>query len=125
MKMREAAFSNAAGVFTDRSSGSEVLVGSSGTTKFANPSLTNFTYKLNGLTYAQSDLQAPMNTWGVIHVRYTTGWDFVNGVQFGRDDTTAGTYAKMDVAEIILLSNLQPTTFGLDMTEYLSAKYGI
>lgn len=125
MKMRESAFSNAAGVFTDRVGGSSVLVGSSGTSKFANPSLSGFTYKLNGITYAQSDLQAPMNAWGVIHLRYETGWDFANGIQFGRDATTGGTYAKMDLAEAVLLSDLQPTTFGLDMTEYLSVKYGI
>lgn len=125
MKMRESSFSNAAGVFADWNGTAPVLIGSSGTTKFANPSLTDFTYKLNGITYAQSDLQAPMNAWGIVHIRYTTGWEFANGVQFGRDGTTAGTYAKMDVAEIILLSDLQPTTFGLDMTEYLSVKYGI
>jgi len=125
MKMREAAFSNAAGVFADRAAGDDVLIGSSGTSKFANPSLSGFTYKLNGLTYAQSDLQAPMNAWGVIHLRYETGWVFANGVQFGRDGTTAGTYALMDLAEVILLSDLQPTTFGLDMNEYLSVKYGI
>lgn len=125
MKMRESTFSNAAGVFADRSGGDDVLIGMSGTSKFTNPSLTDFTYKLNGLTYAQSDLQAPMNSWGVVHVRYATGWVFVGGIQFGRDGTTAGTYAKMDVAEIIVLQDLQPTTFGLDMTEYLSVKYGI
>lgn len=125
MKMREATFSNAAGVFADRAAGDDVLIGSSGTSKFTNPSLTDFSYKLNGLTYAQSDLQAPMNAWGVIHVRYATGWGFAGGIQFGRDGTTAGTYALMDVAEIVVLENLQPTTFGLDMTEYLSVKYGI
>lgn len=125
MKMREATFSNAAGVFADRAAGDDVLIGSSGTSKFANPSLTGFTYKLNGLTYGQADLQAPMNSWGVIHLRYETGWSFAGGIQFGRDGTTAGTYAKMDIAEIIVLEDLQPTTFGLDMNEYLSVKYGI
>ena len=125
MKMREATFSNAAGVFADRAGGPDVLIGSSGTSKFANPSLSGFTYKLNGLTYAQSDLQAPMNAWGVVHLRYETGWEFANGVQFGRDGTTGGTYALMDLAEIVLLTEIQPTTFGLDMTEYLSVKYGI
>ena len=126
MKMREAAFSNAAGIFTGRGGADpQVLLASSGTTKFANPSLSGYTYRKNGVEYAQSDLQAPMNAWGIVHVRYTTGWEFANGIQFGKDRTTAGTFAEMDVAEIVLCNQLLPTWMAREATEALIVKYGI
>lgn len=126
MKMREASFSNAAGIFTGRgASDAQPLIGSSGTTKFANPGLTGYTYRKNGVEYAQTDLQAPMNEWGVIQVRCTTAWEFANGIQFGKNRTTAGTFAEMDVAEIILSNQLLPTNIGREITEYLTVKYAI
>lgn len=126
MKMRENTFSNAAGVFTDRGFATDqILIGSTGTTNFVNQSLSGFTYRLNGLEYSQSAMLAPMNAWGVVHVRYLTGWDFASGIQFGRDRQTAGTYAKMDIAEIILLTDAQSDMFALNLLEYLTVKYGI
>jgi hypothetical protein len=126
MKMREASFSNAAGIFTGTGGGDpQALIGSSGTTKFANPSLSGYTYRLNGVEYAQSNLQAPMAVWGIVHVRCTTPYEFANGIQFGKNRTTAGTFAEMDVAEIILSNQLLPTNIGREITEYLTVKYAI
>jgi len=103
----------------------QALIGSSGTTKFANPSLSGYTYRLNGVEYAQSNLQAPMAVWGIVHVRCTTPYEFANGIQFGKNRTTAGTFAEMDVAEIILSNQLLPTNIGREITEYLTVKYAI
>lgn len=126
MKMRETSFSNAAGIFTGNASGSQILVGSSGTTKFANPSLSGYTYRLNGVEYAQSNLQAPMDAWGLVHVRYETGWTMPGSdFQFGRDRATAGTYAEMEVGEIIVFSGLQPLNISREITEYLTVKWAI
>lgn len=127
MKMREAAFSNAAGILTDRTGGDSILIGDSGTTKFANPSLspTAFTYKLNGVEYEQSDMQAPMNTWGVVQVRYTTGFELPNGIQMGKSHATAGTFAELDLGEVILANDVLPITTAREITEYLIVKWGI
>ncbi len=128
MKMREATFSNNAGIFTSAAgAGTQVLIGSSGTTKFANPSLsaTAYTYRKNGVEYAQSDLQAPMNEWGVVHVRYTTGWSVTSGFQFGKNRTTAGTFAEMDVGEIICFTSNLSLMDAREVTEYLTVKWAI
>lgn len=128
MKMREATFSNAAGIITDKAAGNvQILLGSSGTTKFANPGLSTsaFTYRKNGLEYTQSDMQAPMNEFGIVHLRYTTGWTTATAIQFGRDRESAGTYAEMDVAEIIISGTALPKTLGREITEYLTVKYAI
>lgn len=128
MKMREATFSNAAGIITDKLAGNvQMLLGSSGTTKFANPGLsaTAFTYRKNGTEYTQSDMQAPMNEFGIVHIRYTIGWNTDEAIQFGRDRETAGTYAEMDVAEIIASDAALPTNIGREITEYLTVKYAI
>lgn len=128
MKMREATFSNNCGIFTGSAGSSQILLGSSGTTKFANPSLspTAYTYRKNGVEYAQADLQAPMNTWAVVHVRYTTGWTLSGSdFQFGKDRNTAGTFAEMDLGEVVVFSGLQPMTNVREITEALIVKWGI
>lgn len=128
MKMREATFSNAAGIITGAAGSSQLLLGSSGTTKFANPGLsaTTYTYELNGLEYAQSNLQAPMAEFGLVHVRYTTGWAFAGSDwQIGKDRGTAGTFAEMDVGEVIMCSGLLPRQVSREITEYLMVKYAI
>lgn len=127
MKMREATFSNAAGILTGSGAGTDVLVGSSGTTKFANPGLSasNYQYYLNGVAMAQSDQQAPMNTWGVVHVRYATGWTFPALIQVGKKGATAGTFAEVDIAEIILCDSLLPMSDARELEEHLAVQWGV
>lgn len=128
MKMREATFSNNCGVFTDSgAAGTQVLLGTSGGTKFQNPGLsaTAFTYRKNGVEYAQSDLQAPMNTFGLVHVRYTTGYSLTTGFQFGKNRTSAGTFAEMDLGEIICFTSLLSVADSRELTEHLIVKWGI
>lgn len=129
MKMREVTFSNNAGIITGTTgAGPQILTGESGTTKFTNPGLstTAYKYRLNGVEYAQSDQQAPMNEWGLVHIRYSTGWvTLADALQFGKNRTTAGTFAEMDVGEIIVCNGLTPMLVAREITEHLIVKWGI
>lgn len=129
MKMREATFSNNAGIITGTTGpGPQILTGSSGTTKFTDPGLSasTFSYRLNGDEHLQSDLQAPMNAWGLVHLRYSTGWPTITDtLQFGKNRATAGTFAEMDLGEILVLNDLTPMAVSREITEHLLIKWGI
>lgn len=127
MKMREAAFSNAAGIITgDGAADAQVLIGSSGTTKFADLSLTGYEYFLNGLEYGPTDQQAPMNAWGVVRLRYPTGWNLsADNLQIGKNRTTAGTFAELDLGEMLFFTSLLSNAVAREITEHLIVKWGI
>lgn len=126
MKMREVSFSNAAGIITgDGVAEPQVLIGSSGTTKFADLSLTGYEYRLNGTEYAASNQQAPMNEWGLVHLRYPTGWDLSGGMQIGKNRTTAGTFAELDLGEVIFTTSLLSLEVSRLITEHLIVKWAI
>lgn len=130
MKMREATFSNAAtaGIFTDSAvAGQQVLIGANGATVFTNPALSAsaFTYRYNGTEYPQSNMVAPMNTWGLVHVRYTTGYNLSTGFQFGKNRTAAGTFAEMDLGEVICYTSALSAADAREITEHLTVKWGI
>lgn len=128
MKMREATFSNNAGIITDTGgAGTQVLTGASGTALFTNPGLstTNFEYRYNGVAKAQSAMTAPMNAWGIVHLRYTTGYTLANGIQIGKNRTTAGTFAEMDLGEAIFFTSALPVITAREVTEYLATRWGI
>jgi len=125
MKMREVTFSNNAGIFTG-SSGTSILVGTSGGTKFQNLLNSTDEYYLNGVLYANSNMQAPMDEWGIVHIRNKSGgWDPGATVQVGKNQATAGTFAKVDIGEII--SFAQPMTLGesRELLESLTVKWAI
>lgn len=125
MKMREATFSNFAGIITNiDTSTSPLLVGDTGTTKFLDLGYTGQEYRLDGNLYANNNMQAPMNTWGLVHVRYSVGWGFTE-MQFGRDRDFAGRFAEVDMAEVLLFSALQPQSTVDQIYEYLQTKYSI
>ncbi len=125
MKMREATFSNNAGIFTG-SSDSSILVGTSAGTKFQNLINAADEYYLNGTLYANSNMQAPMNEWGIVQLRNKSGgYDPGATVQFGKNQATAGTFAKVDLAEIITFAQLVPKDIGREIIEYLTVKWGI
>jgi hypothetical protein len=127
MKMREATFSNNAGILTDAGgAGVQYLVGTSGGTKFQNLLDANDKYYLNGTLYANSDMQAPMNTFGIVQMRnFSGGWDFDSQVQIGKDRATGGTFAKADIAEIISYDRLLPLNEARAVIEYLTVKWAI
>lgn len=100
-KFREPTFSNDADVIGEGSGPTVLIAGDSGTTKFTDPSLTNFSYFLNGQEYASSNMQAPMNTWGICHFRNLDGWDVSNGLLIGGG---IANFAEMDLGDIAVLN---------------------
>lgn len=125
MKVREATFSNYAGILTGDTAASSVAMasGDSGTTKFYDHAL-GVTYRKNGVAYASANMQAPINVHGVCHFRAAAGIGLIN-VQIGKDRDFAGRFAEMDVGEIILCNTLLSTTDAADLEQYLIGKWGI
>lgn len=103
MKMREATFSNFGGIL---SAGTTVagLLGNTGTTKFFDIGLTSdqYEYKLNNVSYAINDQQAPMNEFGVVNVRWLDGIALEN-LQIGKDRADGTRHAEVDYIEIWLI----------------------
>lgn len=127
MKMREATFSNNCGILTgDGGSDPQCLLGSSGTTKFQDLSLGGtYSYRLNGTQYAANNQQAPMNEYGVVHIRYTTGWNLAGGFQFGKNRTTGSTFAEANFGEIWMSSTALTAAEYTDLQRYLTIKWRI
>jgi hypothetical protein len=126
MKARAATWASFSGVLTKlASSSAPILLGDDGTTKFYNNGFgTGFLYELNGVEYAEANQQAPMNEWGLVHVRYTTGWP-IDGIQIGKDRAEAARFAAIDVAEIAIFEDLLPRSDAREITEHLLVKYAL
>lgn len=127
MKVREGTFSDNVGIISNNhaTSGSPALLGQSGETKFFDLGFgSGYEYRKNGVLFAENNQQAPMNEFAVVHVRRTGGWTMADGVVFGVDrlGTFAGRKANIDIAEIIIASELLPFSVGLEVTEYLASK---
>jgi hypothetical protein len=119
-KFREPTFSSNCGfLYGD----GEMLRGTSGDTKFQDNGLSSFEYRLNGTLYEQTDMQAPMNVWGVIHYRQRSGSNDLT--QIGQYDATGGTFAKVDVAEIYVPGSLITMAEAREITEHLAVKWGV
>lgn len=126
MKMREATFSNFAGIISGQAAPNNVaLVGDSGTTKFTNLALSGSEYRLNNALLAASNQQAPMNVYGIVHIRYPTGVAITDNLQIGKDRDIAGRFAEADIGEIIIFDALQSRGTVLQIYEYLSIKWDI
>lgn len=125
MKMREATFSNNAGIL----SADETivgLVGQSGTTKFFDIGLTadQYEYKKNNVAYAINDQQAPMNEFGVVHARFLEG-KVLENLQIGKDRDFADRFAEVDFIEILLCDELLNDLDSEACSRYLMTYYGI
>jgi hypothetical protein len=128
MKMREATFSTYGGILTGDGATAYGLSGSLGTTKFDDAATSlgwvGYEYRKNGVLYANSNQQAPMNEWGIVHIRYATGWTFTNP-QIGKHVDSITNYAELDLGEVILASALISPRVAREITEYLTIKWGI
>lgn len=135
MKVRESAFSDTSAIVSqsgDHSPNSDLplylLQGTSGTTKFADIGLTTLEYRMNGVSYAAANRQAPMNTFGIVHLRSTlvTGAPIDGWLQLGQFFSSYGSYpGKFDIGEIFLTNTLLTETKINSITEYLTVKWGI
>lgn len=125
MKMREATFSDFSGIITGPDVAlTPTLIGDSGETKFFDTGITGLEYRLDNTLYATNDMQAPMNVWGIVHLRYPAGWGFTE-VQFGHDRDFVGRFAEVDMAEVMMFSALQPAATVDQIYEYLTTKYNL
>lgn len=129
LRCNEATFGQTSGVFTDDSGSSDIpriLVGESGTTKFTNFSIPNFEYRLDGVLYEQADMQAPMQRFGIIHLRFTEGLPAPLTIwQIGQDRAIGGTKAEIDLAQPAASGQLLPMDAAREFTEHLQVKWGI
>jgi hypothetical protein len=125
MKMREATFSNNAGILSADET-IVALVGESGTTKFFDIGLTanQYEYTKNNVAYAINNQQAPMNEFGVVHARFLEG-KFLENLQVGKDRDFAGRFAEMDLIAIWLSNQLVPSQWAEAMNRWLMTTYGI
>lgn len=119
MKMREATFSNDAGIVTAAVSVA-ALIGDSGTTKFYDLTFgSDYQYRLDGVEYDEDDQQAPMNAWGVVHIRHTSGFPLILP-QIGKDRADATRHAEMDLAYAIFSDELFPKSKLREIDEMLA-----
>jgi hypothetical protein len=102
MTVRSATFAANSGLVA-RGTAADIIKGTSGGTKWQNPSLTDFEYTLNGQRYDLDDMQAPMdNVFGVCHFRATSTnyMDLSSSPIFGRSISSAfGAYV---IGEIVV-----------------------
>lgn len=124
-KVRAATFANDCGIITDPVAGDDLLLGDSGTTKFTDLTLTNYEYRKNGTLFADNNQQAPMNAYGVVHLRFDDGIDFDQAMTIGVGDAGAGTNAAVDLARIIGYDAALTARQYESLTDALMTKYGI
>lgn len=125
MKMREATFSNFAGILSADET-IVALLGDSGTTKFFDIGLTanQYEYKKNNVSYAINNQQAPMNEFGVVHTRFLEG-KVLEFLQIGKDRDFAGRFAEVDFIDILLCNELLNDLDSEACSRYLMTYYGI
>ena len=125
LKVRETTFSGNNGLFSNHTT-ADVIKGTSGGTKWQNPSLTGFKYYLNGTEYAVTDMQAPMDTWGVCHFKAakTAAMSFSAGLRIGALASGSGTLA-IDLGELYASSTPKSKAQTETIVEHCAIKWGI
>lgn len=117
LKVRATTFANNGGLITGASN---IIRGTSGGTKWQNPSITGLEYALNCRPYEVTNMQAPMNTWGVCHWRFPAG---VNITTFGKDASTA--YLAVDIGEMVISDGGLSIPVARECAEYMMAKWEV
>ncbi len=120
LTIRETTFGGNDGLFA----GVTQLLGTSGGTKWQNPSISGFEYSLNGFEYEATDMQAPMNNvFGICHFRspnavlIDTGVGAMNLGKFSTDFIAA------DIGEIFIATEVIPLPDARQIIEHLAIKW--
>jgi hypothetical protein len=121
VKFTEATFSADDGIITGSADPNNAFLnGESGTSNFYDLGLLGTTtYKLDGVEYPMSAAPAPMNVWGIVHVRNTLGVAITN-LQIGADRDFPARHAKMDLRYLIIADELIPVSKQREIYEFLS-----
>lgn len=124
MKVYEATFGQTS-VVVANDGVEDVLVGTNATTKFAAlpGGVGSYEYRLDGVLYASTNLQAPMNRWGVVHLRVPGG--FASDVVIGQSQAGAGSQAEIGIAEVYATSTIYQQSICREIVEHLTVKWGI
>lgn len=104
----------------------EVLIGNASATTWLDQSIPGLEYRKDGALFASNNMQAPMNVFSVMHLRFTAGRAF-NGVLNLANSISQGYPCPVDIAEFILYSgdeNIPEETYEY-RTFQLMKKYGI
>jgi hypothetical protein len=127
LKMREATFSNYAGILTGSTSG-DILVGDIGQTYFYYFAQNNIdgqlSYWKNSVEYTFDNQQAPMSEFAIVHTRFTDGVSVPN-LQIGRQRDYTDRYANVDLGPIAIADQLMPLNLVAETVEALAARYRI
>lgn len=125
MKVRSTTFPGNNGLIA-RGTSVDYIKGTSGGTKWQNPSLSGFEYSLNGTSYAVTDMQAPMNTFGVCHFHSTDAApiDLTSSPIFGR--SISSSFGAYDIGEIAVAWGGPLTKADAnEIVEHLMTKWGV
>lgn len=124
IKNRGPVWENHGGILT-AAADTAVLVGLDETTKFYNLELgATFKYRKNWVEYAQANQQAPMEEYGLVHVRSSAGITLLNP-QIGKDRNFAGRFARVDMKEIVLFNAGLPESDLLECSDALMTRWNL
>jgi hypothetical protein len=93
-------------------------------TKFYNETITT-AYHKNGTSFAETDMQAPMNTFGVLSISSTAFTSMNPQLGQDRNNGQAGRFWNGDVAEALMYDSVLSTDDRRLVEAYLGDKYAI
>jgi len=124
VSIREATFSNFGGLVTGDVA-TKALVGDTGETRFYYFAENDpYQYWMNGVEYDKTDMQAPMNTYGIVHIKFPNGHPLVN-LQLGKDRDYSGRFTKADLGDVMISSEPMPLNIVAETVEHLATKWSI
>lgn len=131
MKVRETTFSTDQVIVTASIASviTPLLRGTTGQSTFNSlvGAFSDFEYRYNGQLCELDEVKAPMNKFGIIHMRWKNGLVTGGGLMFGATLSfgTPEKFAKVDLAEIVAMNSLQPMSYMRELTEHESVKWAI
>lgn len=127
-KYRGEEFTNFAGLLSGIDNSSQApLVGTDGAAVFYNYDYGDeigFSYKFNGITYPQTNMVAPMDAFGLVHIRCEAGFAF-DGLQLGKDRSFAGRLGSWDIGQVVICTSLLSEEMSVETAAHLMRIWGL
>jgi hypothetical protein len=125
MKVAGATLSAFQGILSDAATVALLIANDSGTIAL-NQNFNSFTfyeYRKNSILFTEANQQLPMNTFGVVHIRFQEGVAMTD-IQIGKQKATSQ-YFIGDFGEIVLCDQLLSETDSRELTEDLMKRWNI
>jgi hypothetical protein len=125
MKVAGATLSAFQGILSDAATVALLIANDSGTIAL-NQNFNSFTlyeYRKNSILFTEANQQLPMNTFGVVHIRFQEGVAMTD-IQIGKQKATSQ-YFIGDFGEIVLCDQLLSETDSKELTEDLMKRWNI